>query len=57
MTRFAECLESVPVDQVIAMIDKYYKDNPQRWSKPLGDEIVTSLIVPDGPCAGNDPWR
>ncbi len=53
----ADCIEQhIPSDQAIAMIDKYYKENPQRWGMPLGQEIVAALIVKDGPCPGIDPW-
>jgi len=51
-----ECLEyKIAPDQVIAMIDIYYKENPQRWDKPLGDEIFAALTVSDGPCPGLAP--
>jgi hypothetical protein len=51
------CVEkNIPATQAIAMIDKYYKENPQRWGMPLGQEIVAALIVKDGPCPGRDPW-
>ena len=38
--------------QAIAMIDKYYRDNPEKWNIPLGQ----GLICADGErqsCAGN----
>jgi hypothetical protein len=53
---FADCLESrMTSDQAIAMIDKYYKDNPQRWGSPLGTEIVASLIVKGWSMCGKRP--
>jgi hypothetical protein len=53
----ADCIEQhMTSEQATAMIDKYYKDNPQRWGKPLGQEIIAALIVKDGPCPGKDPW-
>lgn len=39
-------------DQAIAMIDKYYKANPEKWNVPIGDAIVGALTVKGGPCAG-----
>lgn len=36
--------------QAIAMIDKYYKENPAKWDMLIGDAIVEALIVKDGPC-------
>ena len=51
------CIEkNIPSAQAIPMIDKYYKENPQRWGMPLGQEVVAALIVKDGPCPGKDPW-
>jgi hypothetical protein len=44
-------------DQAIAMIDKYYKDNPEKWNIPIGDAIVEALTVKGGPCVGTDPQR
>lgn len=50
------CLEErMTSDQAIAMIDKYYKDNPQRWSMPFGQEMILALTIKDGPCPGLDP--
>jgi hypothetical protein len=40
------------VDQAIAMIDKYYKENPEKWNIPIGDAIMEALTVKGGPCAG-----
>lgn len=52
-----DCIEAhIKSDQAIAMIDKYYIDNPQRWGMPIWQEIVSALIVKDGPCPGKDPW-
>jgi hypothetical protein len=45
------CLQGMTTTQVLAMIDKYYNDNPERWSAPLSDGIVAALTVMDGPCA------
>jgi hypothetical protein len=52
-----QCMQGVRYQQAIAMIDKYYKDNPQRWSKPLAEEILIALTVKDGPCPGLNPWK
>jgi len=37
--------------QAIAMIDKYYEGNPEKWNIPLGQAMVEALMVKDGPCA------
>jgi len=51
------CLEKLSADQAIAMVDKYYKENPQRWSEPLAYGIAEGLTVPDGPCRNLNPYR
>jgi hypothetical protein len=57
-TPLALCLEkNVTQDQAVQMIDKYLKENPQRWDIPLPIGIVEALTVKDGPCAGKDPWK
>ncbi len=38
------------------MIDKYYKDNPQRWNTLLAIGIIDALTVKDGPCPDINPW-
>jgi hypothetical protein len=40
-------------DQAIAMIDKYYRDNPAKWDTPIGKAIIEALMVKDGPCSTN----
>ena|ERR1017187_6455042 len=40
-------------DQAIAMIDKYYRDNPAKWDTPIGKAIIEALTVKDGPCSTN----
>ncbi len=52
---FADCLESITSDQAVAMIDKQYKDHPERWSNPLGEEILEALTVDGSPCEGKSP--
>lgn len=44
------CLENVPIDQAIAMIDKYYDEHPEEWNKPLNEEIWKALTVKGSPC-------
>jgi hypothetical protein len=51
----ANCLESITYDQAIAMIDKRYKDHPELWSHPLGEQILDALTVDGGPCQGKNP--
>lgn len=49
-----ECIivnKELSTDQAMAMIDKYYKENPEKWNIPIGDAIVEALTVKGGPCA------
>jgi hypothetical protein len=47
---FAKCLEKITYDQALAMVDKYYKDHPEKWSRPFGEQILEALTVAGGPC-------
>jgi len=50
------CIEgSIPYQQAVAMIDKYYDDHPEKWGFNLSDEIVEALTVAGGPCSGKAP--
>jgi len=54
----ADCIdENVSYEQAIAMIDKYYKANPEKWNIPIGNGLIFALTVKDGPCAGKSPWK
>jgi hypothetical protein len=53
---FANCLEEISRDQAIAMIDKAYIDHPEKWSNPLGGEIVMALSFEGGPCQRMNPF-
>jgi hypothetical protein len=46
------CLFSgkLDVDQAVAMIDKYYKENPEKWNTPIGLAMLDALTVNGGPC-------
>ncbi len=41
-------------EQAIAMVDKYYKDHPEEWSKPAGMEMYIALTIATGPCPYHD---
>ena len=46
-----ECMEyNIPYAQAVAMVDKYYKANPEKWNRGVGDEIIAALTVKGGPC-------
>ena len=47
------CLEAQLTNkQAVAIIDKFYKDHPEKWSAPLGAEILEALME-NGPCDWN----
>ena len=55
-----ECLlfsKDLELDQAIAMIDKYYKENPEKWGDPIGIAIIDALTVNGGPCAAPVPKK
>ncbi len=43
--------KDLELHQAIAMINKYYKENPEKWGDPIGIAIVDALTVDGGPCA------
>jgi hypothetical protein len=51
----ADCLDRISTDQALAMIDKHYKDHPEKWSRPLGAQMLEALTVAGGPCEGKNP--
>jgi hypothetical protein len=51
----ANCLEKVNTDQAVAMIDKRYKDHPERWSRPITQQMLRALTAEGGPCEGKNP--
>jgi hypothetical protein len=53
--QLATCLDSMMTTQAIAMIDKRYKDHPELWSHPLGEQILEALTIDGGPCQGKNP--
>jgi hypothetical protein len=48
----AECVSHIPYAQAVAMIDKYYNANPEKWHNAAGSEIIAALTVTGGPCGG-----
>lgn len=49
------CIEQTDMDQIIAMIDKYYKDNPEKWDLAIGTGIISAITQMGGPCSGMSP--
>jgi len=54
---FGTCLQTMTTEQALAMIDKYYKDHPERWSKTIGNQLLEALTVPGSPCEGKNVWK
>jgi hypothetical protein len=52
----ADCLEGITTSQATAMIDKAYKDHPEKWSRPIGEQVIAALTVDGGPCQGKNPF-
>jgi hypothetical protein len=53
----ANCLETMTADQATAMVEKHYKEHPERWSRPLGTEMLIAVTVAGGPCEGKNIWK
>ena len=52
LNEFATCLNGMTIDQAVAMIDKAYKDHPEKWSYTFSEEVLAALTVDGGPCQG-----
>jgi hypothetical protein len=38
------------------MIDKRFKDHPEKWSNPLTQQFLEALTVPGSACEGKNPF-
>jgi hypothetical protein len=52
---FARCLYAISYEKAIAVIDKRFNDHPERWSNPIGPEILEAFTEKGGPCEGKNP--
>ena len=52
VTEFEKCLDAMSTKQKIAIIDKHYKETPQRWNNLLSAEILVAFGKKGGPCEG-----
>lgn len=52
-----DCIGKISNDQAIAMITKYYKANPERWSIPFGLGVLEAITVSGSSCEGKNPFR
>lgn len=50
--RFVDCLYAMDAKQAIAMVDKYYRDHPEKWGDPFGEQMLLALTASGGPCGG-----
>jgi hypothetical protein len=50
------CLGDMSPTLATVMIDRYYRNHPEGWSKPLSDEFLRALTVEGGACAGKNIW-
>jgi hypothetical protein len=60
LSRYTElhgCLSKMGLVQALAMIDKYYKDHPEKWDHALGEQMLEALTVAGGPCEGKNPLK
>ena len=52
---FMACIQDVSTrpsyEQAVAMIDKYYQNNPEKWDTPFFEGIMAAILVKDGPCS------
>lgn len=54
----SQCITTIPLEQAVAMIDKFYKNNPEKWTTwALGEGILRAITVEGGPCADEYPWK
>lgn len=53
----ATCLDGLSGEQAVAMIDKRYKNHPEQWSRPIGEQVLQALTVEGGPCEGKNPLQ
>jgi|SRR5579862_3174045 len=51
----ANCLSDLSPDQSIAIIDKQYKEHPEKWSNPIGQQMLEALTTKGGACEGKNP--
>jgi hypothetical protein len=49
--------EELDPPQATAMIDKYYKENPEKWNEPIGLAMIDALTVNGGPCGVTAPKK
>lgn len=56
MMALSNCLEDLSWEQIIAVIDKYYKENPEKWHEPLSIQLLQALTTKGAPCAGKSPY-
>lgn len=43
--------------QGIVMIDKYYRENPEKWNTPIGLAMLDAVTISGGPCGKAESRR
>ena len=56
MESLFQCLEGLDTSQAVAMLDTYYRNHPEKWKRPLHEQMLQALTVVGGPCEGKNPW-
>ena len=53
---FVQCIQDISIAQAVAVIDKRWRENPEKWSEPIGEQLLAALTSGAGPCKGTDPF-
>jgi hypothetical protein len=40
----SECLKGKPYGQAAAIVDKYMKDHPEEWHKPMAGIVLVAIV-------------
>ena len=48
--KFLACVRTMSQEQIIALVDKYYINNPEDWHHSISWGIVSALTVKGSPC-------
>ena len=43
ITESVGCIQEMPYAQVVAIVEKYMRDNPERWHHPMADSVFGAL--------------
>lgn len=54
-SKMAEGLAGVPMNQVVGVIDQFYKENPDKTGEPVVKVIWDKLVIPKIKASGTTP--